>query len=344
MIMKQFKFVSLLLLATIFAIFFSCDNNDEPVDEPFVLPSKVINKIIVDEQGVKWFATEKGVVSYNDVSWTTYSDDKGLSNGPIADLASHVEAGITKLWMASIKGASSLEFGATSISFMNYNTANSGILSDNVSAVGVDANNVKYLGTSIGLSIFKGTTWDKYFGRKGEGEILAKYKISAISTSKNGYVYAATEGGGISRFKYTDAISGATTFSKPWANGLPSDTIYAMILANDTCQWYGTNKGVAFHASEFTKEDWTTYTRNDGLICDTVYAIAKDLSGNIWFGTHKGVSKLVISKDTTWTSYTTKDGLISNKVNAVAADLDGSIWFGTDEGISHLSNNKWEKF
>ncbi len=342
--MKQFKFLRIIALTTIFGLFISCDNNDEPIDEPFQMPSKVINKIVIDKDGVKWFATEKGVVSYDGAKWTTFKDNKGPKTDPIADLAFDAATGISKLWLASNVGASSFEFGATSISVLNYKKANSGIMDDNISAIGVDANNVKYFGTSVGLSIFKGTTWDKYLGRKGDGEILSKYKISAISTAKNGFVYAATEGGGISKFKYTDAISGATTLNKPWANGLPSDTIYSMIVYNDTCQWYGTDKGVAHHSSEYTKESWSTFTRTDGLICDTVYAIAKDGSGNIWFGTHKGVSKLHMSIDTTWTSYTTKDGLISNKVNAVAADVDGSIWFGTDEGISSLANGKWTKF
>lgn len=92
----------------------------------------------------------------------------------------------------------------------------------------------------------------------------------------------------MSKFKFTDTISGTTTVSLPWSNGLGSNTVYAVLINPDNSQWYGTSGGKAFHRSEFTKSDWTGYTSADGLICDTVYAIAKDPSGNIWLGTHLG--------------------------------------------------------
>jgi len=335
------KLRKLIILPVLILFVLSCNNNDDPTPEEFVFPSKVINKIIVDSSGLKWFATEKGVISYDGARWTTYSDDNGLSNGPIADLAFDMASGIKNLLLASNVGLSAFGFGATKISFQNYNTKNSEILDDTVSAIGVDGSNVKYIGTPKGLSILKDGKWDEFFGRRNQ-EILLRYKISSIAPASNGYVYVATEGGGVSR--YCDAVSGQTTLNTPWA-WLPSDTVYTVVVTQDSCQWYGTLRGVGFHQSPNTKNDWITYTRAEGLICDSVYAIAKDLSGDMWFGTHKGVTKMDISPtDTIWTSYTTKDGLVANKINAIATDLDGSLWFGTDEGISHLSNNKWEKF
>ncbi len=338
--MKNSKQFILILLIAVVVNLSSCKKDPPPVEQPFVMPSEVIHKIIVDKQGIKWFATEKGIVSYDGVKWTTYSDDKNLSNGPIADLAFDLASGIKLLWSASQIGLNSYEFGATAISFVNYSTKNSGILADTVTAVGIDAVNVKYVGTSKGMSILKAGKWDKYLGRKNE-EILARFRISSVSTTTDGYVYASTRGGGVSRFKYTDAISGATTFNKPWAWGLPSDTVYT-VYTDGIAQWYGTKGGIAYHSTESTKTDWKTYTRSDKLICDSVYAIAKDLSGNMWFGTQLGVS--MMKDSVTWTSYTTKEGLVSNKVNTIATDLDGSLWFGTDQGISHFVNNKWEKY
>jgi hypothetical protein len=302
----------------------------------------VINKIIIDKQGVKWFATQKGVVSFDGAKWTKYSDNKNLSTVPVADLAFDIASGINKLWLASTVGLSSFEFGPKAISFQNSNTSNSEILADSVTAIGIDVNNVKYLGTPKGLSILKEGKWAKFYGRRNQ-EILLRYKISSVAPASNGYVYVATKGGGVSR--YCDAVSGQTTLNKPWA-WLPSDTVYTVVVTQDSCQWYGTLRGVGFHQSPETKNDWITYTRAEGLICDSVFAIAKDLSGDMWFGTYKGVSKLHYgTKDTTiWTNYTTNDGLIANKINTIAADLDGSVWFGTDEGISRYSNNKWTKF
>jgi len=338
--MNQFKFCNLVFLTIVVTLAFSCKNNDNPAPEKFVFPSKIINKIAVEPNGVKWFATEKGVISYNGTNWTKYSDNQNLTSGSVSDFVFERLTGINKLWLGTDLGLTVFDFGTSAVTVKNYNTKNSGILEDTISALGIDNLSVRYIGTSKGLSILKADKWDKFLGRRGE-EILAKYKISSVSAAMNGYIYAATKGGGVSRFKYTDAVSGATTFNKPWAWGLPSDTIYT-VFADGDAQWYGTDKGVAFHSTEFTKSDWTTYTRADGLVCDSVYAIAKDLSGNVWFGTHKGVSKF--STDSIWTNITTRDGLVTNKVNTIAVDIDGSMWFGTDNGISHFTNNKWENF
>lgn len=135
----------------------------------------------------------------------------------------------------------------------------------------------------------------------------------AVSNSTNGWVFVSTRGGGVSRFKYElDAISGATTYNSAWAPGIGSDSINTVIVVDDTCQWFGTNKGVGFHTSHLTKKNWFYYSTQNGLICDTVLAIAKDKQGNVWFGTPKGVSKF--DGKNTWTNYAKLDGLIDNKI------------------------------
>ncbi len=321
------------------AILYSC-KNDNPVPEVFKLPSQIINRIVIDNKGVKWIATEKGVVSFDGTKWTAYSDSKSLSIGSVTDLVLEPVSGINSVWLATKVGLSFFDLATNPISFKNFNKKETGILSDTVLSLGIDKSNIKYLGTAKGLSILNGTKWDQFFGRLGE-EILAKYKISAIAIASSGSVYVSTRGGGISRFHYADAVSGATTLNLPWAGGLNSDVVFTVMIVNGTQQWYGTDSGVAFHTSEFTKSDWTSYSRADGLVCDTVYSIAKDQSGTMWFGTHRGVSKF---NGTVWVNFTTKNGLVANKVNTIAVDLDGSVWFGTDNGISHFITDKWVNY
>lgn len=334
----------LALFVGLIVIFAGCNNNeDDPVDKPFVFPSKVINKIVVDPTGAKWFATEKGVISFDGQKWTSYADNQDLTTGSISDFVFERLSGVNKLWIGTYLGLTYFDFGASPVTVKNYSTADGGILSDTVSAVAIDNLSAKYIGTAKGLSILKGNNWFNYNGRSTE-KPLVRFKISSIATSQSGYIYAATEGGGVARFKYADAISGETTFNLPWAWGLPSDTVYTVTTDGDK-QWYGTNRGVAYHTTEYTKQDWETYKKENGLVCDSVYAIAKDLSGAVWFGTHNGVSKLSISPtDTIWTNYTAKDGLVANKVNTIAVDVDGSLWFGTDQGISHFAANHWVNY
>jgi ligand-binding sensor domain-containing protein len=330
----------LLFLFTATVLFFTaCDNGDDPQPEPeFQLPSKIVNKIEVDANGVKWIATEKGLVSFDGTNWTVYSDNNQITNGAIADIAAETANNSKNIWLGGKSGASFFNKTENPVNITNYKKSNSQILSDTVFSLGIDANNAKFIGTAKGLSILKDGKWDSFFGRENE-PILQFYKISEIATATSGSIYVSTEGGGVSRFKYTDAVSGATTLNLPWASGLVSENVFTVVVVNGIEQWYGTDAGAAHHKSESTKADWQSYSREDGLVCDTVYAIAQDKTGNMWFGTHKGVSKL---SGSSWTSYTVKDGLVADKINTIAVDTDGSLWFGTDKGISHWLNGVWE--
>lgn len=337
--MKYLK-VKLFIFSIVSLFLVSCENDIIKEDE-FNLPSNLINKITIDSDGVKWIATAKGLVSYDGVKWTVYSGNAYLHNMSINDLAFENDSIQNRIWIASNIGATTLMAKSTEItSYNNYNSIKDSLLDDNVLALSIGLNNVKYIGTSKGMSIFKENKWTGFFGRKNE-EILVEYEISSIASANDGWVYATTKGGGVSRFKNTDAITGATTFNQQWAYGLKSDTVFTVFVDEASHQWYGTSNGMAYHASPNTKSDWTSYSREDGLICDTVYAINKDHSGKIWIGTEKGISTF---DGNGWQKFTTKDGLVDNKVYTIAVDLDGSIWFGTANGISHFSEGIWKNF
>jgi ligand-binding sensor domain-containing protein len=328
------------LLLFIALIMISCAE-DEDTRVSFSLPSNIIHKIVTDKNGNKWIATEKGLVCFDGYKWNPYPDIYLENNISVADLTIG-SAETDKIWFARNDGVSFLKFTTTDIiSTWSFAASDDGLLSDTVTAVAADAMNVKYFGNSLGLSILKDDQWTTFFGRTTE-EILRDYRISSIAAAKNGWVYAATYGGGVSRFKYTDAVSGATTFDTDWSQ-LKSNYVNSVTIVDDTCQWYGTDLGAAFHTSHYTKiiSDWTTYTQADGLISDTVLSIAKDLSGNVWFGTNHGVSRL---SGSTFTNFTTSDGLSDNKVNTISIDNNGSVWFGTDNGLTHLQNDSWTTY
>ncbi|HEY5590853.1 MAG TPA: two-component regulator propeller domain-containing protein [Paludibacter sp.] len=335
------KYISLLLMPLV-CLFFGC-KSEEPTDIS-VLPSNIITKIVIDNYGIKWIATDKGLVSFNGKIWKVYPNVKQLSNQPINDLCFDVMSENRQIWAASFGGAVKGSIASqTYLLTDNYHLDSNGLLSDTVFSVATDNNNTKFFGTPNGLSILKNAIWSSYDGTWGKRKdnFLVTNIITAIAVAKDGWNYVSSQGGGVSRFQFTDAVSGATKFFMPWAYGLKSDNVNTVVVVNDTCQWYGTDKGAAYHTSYNTKADWTSYSSVDGLVSDTVYAIAQGLSGETWFGTHRGVSRLYAD---VWTSYTTQDGLIANKVNTLAIDIDGSVWFGTDMGLSHLINGVWTSY
>jgi len=323
-------------------LFWSCKMDESAVSN--TLPSNIITKIVIDNLGVKWIATNNGLVSFDGKNWESHSSDVNLTDKRIPDLSFEHLTDKNQLWIATNEGVKKMSISGQLLTQINdYQQTSSGLLSDTVLRVASDNNTISYIGTNKGLSILKNNSWTTFLGNWGtkKDSFLLKKTITGIAIAKNGWNYVSTLGGGVSRFKYADAVTGATKFFKPWANGLKTDTIFTVVIVNDTCQWYGTSKGAAFHSSHHTKADWTSYSRIDGLVSDSVYAIAQDLTGTMWFGTQLGVSRL---SNAVWTSLTIKDGLVDNKVNTVAVDIDGSLWFGTDNGLSHLKEGVWTSF
>jgi ligand-binding sensor domain-containing protein len=137
----------------IITLFFSaCDNGDEPQPEPdFKLPSKVINKIEIDANGVKWFATEKGIVSFDGTNWTIFSDNAQLINGAIFDIAAESQNSSANIWMGGKTGVSFFNKTENPVNITNYKKDNSDVLSDTIYSIGINNSNAKFMGTAKGL-------------------------------------------------------------------------------------------------------------------------------------------------------------------------------------------------
>jgi PAS domain S-box-containing protein len=154
--------------------------------------------------------------------------------------------------------------------------------------------------------------------------------------------------------------------------GLPQNSVLALLQTSDGYLWVGTKGGVArFDGVRFTTFDdrnrqqlrenevwdlaegtdgslwiatfggglsrfkqgqFTTYTTKEGLPNDFVTSVCNDGTGGLWIGTDGGLSHF---KDGQFTNYFVKDGLTHNAVKALFKDRDGSMWIGTGHGGLH---------
>jgi ligand-binding sensor domain-containing protein len=298
------------------------------------ITGKIVRSIYIDPNGIKWFATDKGISSFDGKTWTNFDENDGLPIAGYNDISNEASENVINLWLASTRGAVMGHWEANLLTVENtFNTGNSELLSDTVLAIALDNAGYLWMGTNRGLNGLKNTEWIL------PSKQVFSLPISRIGSSQDGWNYFATLGGGVARNKTAvDGVSSASTYEMPWA-GLPSDivnTLYIDPLTGN--QWFGTPAGAAYHVGTETKKNWTVYTTADGLVNNEILSIAGDMYGNIWFGTKGGVSKL---SNSAWTSYTTTDGLASNTVNAIAFDLDESAWFGTEKGVSHFTSGQW---
>jgi ligand-binding sensor domain-containing protein len=315
-----------LAICMIFSLI-SCENDEPNTTEE--APFETVTGFVINENGEKLLATEKGLYVLNENSAKFEIVKTEIEIAPLNDLALSNSTVKEELWLASNSGVLNLT------NQLHLTNTNSGLKSNTVSHISFDNNDRSYFASPMGVSIFDSKNW---FATSGQNDLYLNFEITDMASAVNGFTYITTHGGGIERLKMdVDGISGATVFDTDWTK-LESNNINTVYIDSIT-QVYGTDAGVAMHFSEYTKWDWETYSTKDGLINDTVTAVLKDKSNNWWFGTKHGLSSFNNSK---WTNYTLEThDFISNNVKFLALDIDGTIWIATDDGLSHFTGGHW---
>ncbi|HSE15624.1 MAG TPA: two-component regulator propeller domain-containing protein [Pyrinomonadaceae bacterium] len=122
-------------------------------------------------------------------------------------------------------------------------------------------------------------------------------------------------------------------------NGLPQNTVQAIIQTRDGYLWIGTQEGLArFDGLNFTvfdKENTPAFKSND------IRFLQEDRQDRLWISTSYG---LVSLQNGQFTSYTESEGLPDNSVGAVVEDTSGRIWIGTAGGLTRFENGNFKTF
>ncbi len=88
-------------------------------------------------------------------------------------------------------------------------------------------------------------------------------------------------------------------------------------------------------------QNFSTYSKLQGLKQSTVMSILEDNSGNLWFGTYGGVVKF---NGKFFTTFTDKEGLVNNNLRSILEDKNGNLWFGTHGGLSKYDGKTFTNF
>ena len=323
---------SFLALTLLLSLTYTGCKKDEPGDAQPAFSFDSVSGFVITDEGTKLLATNAGLCSLDVAKGVYVEIDYPFKGKALNDLVYSFTSPEKELWLASDEGAYNFTRDVL------FNEANSSIHSDEVSQIGFNPGNTGFFAFSGGLSLLNDETWSIY---QGLDDFFLHHEISDIASASNGYTYVSTYGGGIERFKAgLDGISGATLMDTDWTR-LESNYVYSVYI-DDTTQVYGTDRGVGFHFSEYTKWDWEVYTTADGLVNDTVLSVVRDHSGKWWIGTANGISMFDQSQ---WLSYTSGEyDLAGKRVKYLALDTDGSVWMASDQGLSHFTAAAWTAY
>jgi ligand-binding sensor domain-containing protein len=230
-----------------------------------------------------------------------------------------------------------------------YRQDSSGLVSDNVFSITIDAAGGKWFGTDQGVSYHLHTGWNtiKYpLAYNISGSLTNLYRVNAVVRGDDGSIWYGTAGGGIKRSnQYADASS-FKTFTTP---SITSDMIYSLVKDHNGNIWAGTGAGVSrFQPSttDPTIGTWTKYTSEESPIPDeSILSIGLNPTDySLWFGTYShGV--VFYDGDFGWDIMTPIDQAFP--ITGMAFQSTNYIWFSTwGDWLYQYSvqTNQWVQF
>ncbi|NDK38799.1 hypothetical protein DT603_08100 [Pseudoxanthomonas gei] len=266
-----------------------------------------------DRDGNLWVGTNAGGLNrFRDGSFTTYAKEEGLS----ADQTTSVlqdRAG--DIWVSAIDGLN--QFHGNGIRNLRSTDKRLDTWSmwegrGPALLVGTSSNGV--------LELKDGKLARKFSARQG----VPAYHVSGILSDDADSIWVATRGGGLAQ------IAGAKTTLFTRAQGLNSDSLYALADAGDGSLWIGSDNGL----NRLKDGRIGNHSKTGNLAGAVVISLYQDSRRALWIGTFgRGLFRLENSR---LTQYTTHQGLRDDTVNSIVEDASGNLWVGTDHVIARL--------
>ena len=133
----------------------------------------------------------------------------------------------------------------------------------------------------------------------------------------------------------TTLLAGYGRQSWVMENGLPQNTVQALVQTRDGFVWLGTEVGlVRFDGNGFEVLDKMS---NPALPGNDIQCLLAGSDGSLWVGTSEGLARW---KDGAVTVFTTKDGLPGNDVLELWQVENGSVEIWTSGGPANLSGGR----
>ena len=258
-----------------------------------------------DQEGHLWFGTAGGgVIRYGEKSFTTFTAQNGLADNVVRSIFQDREG---YLWFGTNGGVSRYDGKSPSTdsgqSFTTFTTQD-GLAHNWVPSIFQDREGYLWFGTYGGVSRYDGRVPSTLRQAQGSGQSfttfttqdgLAHNEVRSIFQDREGHLWFATYGGGVSRFdgkspptlrQAQGSEQGFTTFTTK--DGLAGNWVYSIFQDREGHLWFATNGG---GVSRYDGQVFQTILQQDGLASNVVWSVLQDREGEVWFGTNKGVTR-----------------------------------------------------
>ena len=238
-----------------------------PGDEKSI-GANAVYAICKDKAGNLWVGTWGGGLNRFDYQTETfehyYNDPKDTNSIGSNNIFSIFEDSRGNLWIGTMGGGLNM-FDRKKKMFTRYNTSNSGIYTNYVSAIIEAKNGDLWLADESSLERFDIVTKHfKHFRHSANDTTsLSSNKVISIFEDSKGSLWVGTDNG-INLFN--ESTGGFTCYRTE--NGLPDNSINSIAEDDHGNLWLGTNKGISKFNDAVNipaKPEFTNYTHEDGL-------------------------------------------------------------------------------
>ncbi|MCX7549414.1 ligand-binding sensor domain-containing protein [Xanthomarina sp. F2636L] len=303
---------------TMTPIVIKTQNND-------VLKTIEINKIIADNKGNVWIATDgNGLIHYNTYQKKFETLKIALSEYPNLDNANpfqFLKGKDSTLWIGSKYGL--VKYSYLTNKFHLYKTTKDQL----IYTITKDENNTVWTGGFTTGLLKYDIDQDQFLKISG---LPDDDVIDIIPIDKN-TLWVSTWSGGIHEYNILE-----DTFKEKLIEDKRLNRARTSLVDNQGNIWLGTDEGVYKIAED---KSVTRYHENDQtnreITSNRIFSIKEDNDNNIWIGTSTGLTKLDVNTNTT-TLYRKQKGLPNDFIYTILIN-NQDIWVSTNYGLSVLN-------
>src|SRR3989344_1113308 len=321
------------------------------------LSQSQVQDLAQDDDGNLWIGTLSGLTKYNGREFETFSRKDSLAEDWVTAMCKDKKGNI---WMGHWAGGVSMYNNKTkkieNLNLEEYTRFKT------VTTIIQDGSQRFWI-TTEGAGIFVYDPTNKTMISLNKKDGLSSDNVYDACLDQKGNVWIATDIGITIYDSKKDITSAASYSSLNTGNGLHSNRITTLALANYNEIWVGTaDAGVMalivkdeFNVKLPTKAIeglGNRITMADGIGADFINCIYEDKTHNIWIGTTGGGATKVTpypSKERTEAlskaiiyNYNTKQGLNYFNVNTIFQDREGAVWIGTDIGLNQYRGERFQ--
>jgi signal transduction histidine kinase/ligand-binding sensor domain-containing protein/DNA-binding NarL/FixJ family response regulator len=299
-----------------------------------------INNLVIGKYGIVYVATnDNGLLSYSTAqkACEQIALDGGITNYTVQGLTADYSG---KIWLF-IKDVGLCVYQPAT---KQIKVVNGQLLRG--SCLAWDGNKNIYIGTENGLYIFN---TDKQILSKAAYN-LSSENITKIIIAKNGDLWIATNGGGISIVGKADQKI-AYLLPGESSGAIGSGAIFDIYEDSELRKWIATLRGgVNIIDNDGLKFKTVIHDplSTNSLINNFIISFCEDEQRNLWIGTDGGGLSYYNSKTNYYTNYTHQSGetnsISSNFIVSILKDHRNNIWIATFSGGIDLFNKQTGQF